>query len=440
MINILGINLDDKLDLDVFSKKITGFLNSNEQNYLVTPNPEIILKAQKDEELFYILNKANLSLPDGFGLKLAGFFMGRKIKRVTGADAILEIFKIAERDGKRVLIVNNKNGLSSSEEITIALKNRYPELKFLIEDADFDFFISTKKEFVNFDFEKKNVFTKFAKKIEKKVNKKLEFLVHNKILDFEPDIMVCNFGAPYQEKFTFHNLNKIPSVKIGIGIGGALDFLTGKVKRAPKLMRYCGLEWLWRLIKQPKRYKRICRAIFLFMSKFFYWKFIGPYFYRKNVACLLYKKEVLPYTALENKKRNPLDHYQILLVERSEEEGHWQLPQGGTDNDRIMRAGSREMYEELGIKEFFPKKVYKNVFKYRANSKGRYGFKGQIQSLLIAEYQGSDADIKINFWDHSAWKWTRASDLVADVHPVRKKGAEVFLDKFEKYINGEREL
>lgn len=439
MINILGVNLENNIDLESFSHKIVGFLDSNEQNYLVTPNPEIILRAQKDEEFFYILNKANLSLPDGFGVKLAALLMGKKVRRLTGADAVLEIFKIAERQDKKVLIINNKNGLSSSSEISIALSNRYPNLKFLIEEADFNFSISTKKEFINFNFEKKNIFSKFFKKIEKKVNDKLEFLVHNKILDFVPDIMVCNFGAPYQEKFIFHNLSKVPSVKIGIGVGGALDFLTGKIKRAPKWMRFFGLEWLWRLIKQPlKRSKRIYRAIFVFMNKFFYWKFIGPHFYRKNVVCLLYKKNLLPYTALENKKRSLLGHYQILLVERSDEEGHWQLPQGGTDGSRIMRAGSRELYEELGVREFFPKKIYKNIFKYKSNFKGRYGFKGQKQSLLIAEYKGSDADIKINFWDHSAWKWVRSSDLVTEVHPVRKESAKIFLNKFEKYLEGER--
>ncbi|MDD3711033.1 MAG: WecB/TagA/CpsF family glycosyltransferase [Patescibacteria group bacterium] len=439
MVNILGINIDNDIDVSEFNKKINSFLSSNQQNYIVTPNPEIILKGQKDEELFYILNKASLSLADGFGLKIASFLMRKKLKRFTGADAVLEIFKIAEEKNKKVLIVNNKKGLSTSTEISIALNNRYPNLKFLIENADFDFSVPIKKDLINFDFEKKNIFTKFAKKIEKKINEKLDFLVPNKILDFEPDIMICNFGAPYQEKFIYHNLTKVPTIKIGIGIGGALDFLTGKIKRAPRWMRLFGLEWLWRLIKQPlKRSKRIYRAIFVFMSKFLYWKFIGPHFYRKNVACLLYKKEILPYTALENKKRNPLEHYQILLVERSEEEGHWQLPQGGTDGDRVMRAGSREMYEELGIKEFFPKKIYKNIFKYKTNSKGRYGFKGQKQSLLIAEFKGDDSDIRLNFWDHSAWKWVRASNFINEVHPMRKDGTKIFLKKFKDYLEGKR--
>ncbi|MFA5644343.1 MAG: WecB/TagA/CpsF family glycosyltransferase [Patescibacteria group bacterium] len=434
MVNILGVDIDNKLNLENFSSKVKGFFISNEQHYITTPNPEIILKAQEDEELFYILNKSSLAIADGFGLKLAGLLSGKWVRRLTGVTALLEILKIAEEKEKKVLIVNNKNGLSSSEEIESALSKKYPKLNFLIENCSFDFSVNAKKELISFDFLKDNIFTKIAKKIEKKINDKLEFLVPDKLLDYSPDVLICNFGAPYQEKFIFHNLGKLPTVKAAIGIGGALDFLTGKIKRAPKILRYLGLEWLWRLVKQPQRYKRIFRAIFVFPIKFFQWRFINPLFYRRNVICLLYRKKEIPYTALENKKRSPLEHYQVLLVERSEEAGHWQLPQGGIESNTIKRAGSRELYEELGIESFLPKKIYRNLFKYKTNHQGRYGFKGQKQSLLIAEYKGSDADIKLNFWDHSAWKWIKATDLVDEVYPLRKEGAKIFLKKLENYI------
>jgi 8-oxo-dGTP pyrophosphatase MutT (NUDIX family) len=111
----------------------------------------------------------------------------------------------------------------------------------------------------------------------------------------------------------------------------------------------------------------------------------------------LYKKCPIPYTALENKTRDLLENYQVLLVERVDELGHWQIPQGGLDSDKIKLAGSRELYEELDIVNFTPNRIYKNIYKYKTNHRGRYGFKGQKQSLLLAEFQGSDADIKLNF-------------------------------------------
>lgn len=435
MVNILGVKLNEDLSSEVFLDRFKNLLNNGKQNYIVTPNPEIILKAQKDEEYFYILNRADMSLPDGFGLQLAAKLLGKNLKRLTGADAILDVFALAEKEGLRVLIINNKNGLSLDSDISIALANRYPKLNFIIENSDFDFVFSPKKNFVNLSFSKDNMVTRLMKKIEKKVNEKLEFLVKDRVYDFAPEILVCNFGAPYQEKFIFHNLDKIPSVKVALGIGGALDFITGKVKRAPAIMRKFGIEWLWRLINQPDRYKRIYRAVFVFMFKFIRHHFVALLFYRKNVACFLYKHEPMLYSALENKKRDILEHYQVLLVERSEDPGHWQLPQGGTDNEKIMRAGSRELYEELGTEKFYPRKYYKNVYKYKIIHKGRYDYKGQKQSLLIAEFQGEDSDIKVNYWDHSAWKWVKVSDFTESVHPLRKLGAEIFVDKFRKFLN-----
>jgi N-acetylglucosaminyldiphosphoundecaprenol N-acetyl-beta-D-mannosaminyltransferase len=436
MVNILGVDLDTDIDKEGLDFKLKEFLLSDDkQRYIVTPNPEIILKAQKDEELYHILNKADLSLPDGFGLKLAGLLVSRRIKRFTGADALLQILSLAEKKSFKVLVVNNINGLSSSDDINFSLREKYPNLKFLIKDVEYGDSILKNKKYFSLNLKKKGSLFSFIKKAEKKINEKIDFLFKDEVRDFSADILVCNFGAPEQEKFVFHNLKKLPSVKLGIGIGGAVDFLTSKARRAPRVMRFLGLEWLWRLILNPRRYKRICRAVFVFSFKVLKWRFINPFLYRKNVACLLYKKEQAPYTALDKKKRDILDDYLVLLVERTEDPGHWQLPQGGTDGSGVKRSGSRELAEELGTSNFVPKKVYKKVYKYKSSRRGRYGFKGQKQGLLIAKFLGSDSDIKINFWDHSSWKWVKASDLVDSVYRTRKRATEVFLEKFKNYLN-----
>lgn len=436
MLNILGVDVDNNLKIEDVVDRFVDFLNSNQQNYIVTPNPEIILQAQKDEELFYVLNKANLSLADGFGLKIAAFLMNKKLTRVSGSDILPELLSLAEKINKKVLIINREDGLSSASDIEIYLKKDYPSLKFFIQDADHRYVVPPRRHlFSNKDLRDENFIKKIINKVKKRLDKNFDFFKKNELLDFEADIMICNFGAPYQEKFIFNNLSKIPTLKLAIGVGGSFDFLTGKTKRAPQTFRFLGLEWLWRFFGQPKRYKRIFNAIFLFPAKFFYWNFFSPFFYRKNVACLLYKKNELPYTALERKKMNGLDDYQILLVERSEEKDHWQIPQGGLDNQGVKLAGSRELYEELGIRNFSPRKIYKNVFKYKSNRRGRYGFKGQRQSLLLAEFHGSDSDIDLNFWDHSDFKWVKASEFVDSVYHSRREASQVFFDKFREYLN-----
>lgn len=259
-INILGIKINNSTKKEVL-EEIEKMLISEKQHYLVTPNPEIILAAiEHNEDYFYILNKADISLPDGIGLKIAGWFMGINLQRITGADLIKDILKLAEKQKIKIAILNKKDGLSNAKEIITVLIKKYPKLKLIVQDIDEQIII--KEEIIT------------------------------RINEFQSKIIFCTFGAPLQEKIIFHNLANLPTVKIGMGIGGAFDFLTNKIKRASKLFRLIGLEWLWRLIKQPHRWKRIYNAVIIFPIKFFLWYFILPFFHRSNVACLLYKKEV----------------------------------------------------------------------------------------------------------------------------------------------------
>ena len=306
-INILDINIS-KIKKNEILNKIKEYLNSGNQHYIVTPNPEIILTAQKDEEFFYILNKADLAIPDGIGLKFAGWIIGKNIKRITGADLVKDILQLSIKNYQlKIAAINLKNGLSNKSDIEMVLEN-YGIKKYLVED------------------------------IEKESAHRLSIPMIEKLNNFKSDILFCALGAPYQEKIIYHNLKKIPSIKLAIGVGGAFDFLTGKIKRAPKIFRIIGLEWLWRLSKQPRRWKRIYNATIIFPWEFFKWRFIHPFLYRNNVACLLYKKEA--------------NNFKILLVERMDMPGHWQLPQGGTDGENLITAGARELSEEVGCNKF----------------------------------------------------------------------------------------
>ncbi|MFH1583405.1 MAG: WecB/TagA/CpsF family glycosyltransferase [Candidatus Falkowbacteria bacterium] len=238
LINILGININILTKKQALVK-IQNFLTGGRQHFIVTPNPEIILEAiGGDEELFYILNSADLSLPDGIGLKLAAWAMGKNLKRITGADLTLKILKMAEEKNYKVAVFNWGGGLSTASEIKNKLEKKFPKLEFYIEDIERD---------VSFNL--------------------------TEAVNFAPAIIFCTLGAPYQEKFIFHNLTKLASVKIGMGVGGSFDFLTGRIKRAPKIFRIIGLEWLWRLIKQPWRWRRIYNAVIVFPIKFILWRF-----------------------------------------------------------------------------------------------------------------------------------------------------------------------
>ena len=157
----------------------------------MTPNPEQIVQAQEDEGFRKILNSADLALPDGWGLRLAGVKT-----RVTG----IELMEALMKTGGKFMLAGGKRG--------------WPDLA--------------------------------------KINKA------------RPDYLFVGLGAPKQEKWIYHNLPKMPSVKLAMGVGGAFDYISGRVKRAPRFMRSLGLEWLYRLIRQPWRFPRIVTAVLKF--------------------------------------------------------------------------------------------------------------------------------------------------------------------------------
>ena len=420
MINILGINISTDSKKEIL-EKISIFLDltpspSPRQErgaFIVTPNPEFLLDASKDEEFFYILNKADIAVPDGTGLIFASLSMGKKIKRISGVDLMYDICALAEKKNKSVFLLGSDK--NTAHEAGLKLKEIYPDLKIVGAEAGL--------EPGSWKIEGGRWISGESR------NKNLEFRI-NKV---KPDIIFVAFGQMKQEKWIYHSLPNLPSVKVTMGVGGSFDFISGKIRRAPKMMRILALEWLWRLIQEPrKRFRRIFNAVVIFPLVFFRWRFINPLCYRPNVACLLYKREN--------------DNIKILIAERRMPAGHWQLPQGGTDGEKLEIAGSRELREEVGTDKFKPVKIFKNLYKYKfgdeltrggVKSKQILGYKGQKQGLFIAEFTGRDEDITINYWDHRNWKWVEMKNLVKEVDMYRKESAKIFLEKFKSVISNE---
>ncbi len=215
-VNVLGVKIDDLNMAEALSVAEKWIWNPG-KHYIATPNPEMVVAAQKDPVFNKILNGADLSIPDGVGLELSG-----KVKNTfPGTDFMEELIKLAAEKGFVTGFLGG--GGEVAKETVECLKKKYPELKVAFAENGGE---------VNDDGRLSS------------------------IVQIPPvDILFVAFGHVKQEKWIAENLDKIP-VKLAMGVGGAFDYLSGKVPRAPKWMRGLGFEWLFRLAAQPWRIKR----------------------------------------------------------------------------------------------------------------------------------------------------------------------------------------
>lgn len=231
---ILGVKISNYSKEEMF-EKIDQFLDGEGFRQIVTTNAEFILEAQNDKEFREIINSADLSVADTISIRYAFWRFGKHLKaRIAGINLMWEILKIADQRNLSVFLAANNRGLSSWQETRCAILKRHPALKITGENIDCHSGLNPES-----------------------------IGILNQVQD-DKDIVFVNFGAPKQEKFISELKNKNTNIKLAMGVGGSFDFITGKIKRAPKWMGKTGFEWLWRFILQPWRIKRIWNAVVVF--------------------------------------------------------------------------------------------------------------------------------------------------------------------------------
>jgi N-acetylglucosaminyldiphosphoundecaprenol N-acetyl-beta-D-mannosaminyltransferase len=226
---ILGVRIDNFSEKEAL-EKVKFFLQEDKFHHVATINPEFVLLAQKDAAFKDIVNNCELCLADGIGIWFSHLRFGKILKnRVVGADLTRQILEIAHKEKMSVFIANSNKGLSRWEEIRNVILEMYPDLN--VRGANLD------KNRCDLDLSQE-----------------------------QAQILFCNFGAPHQEKL-IHSLKsqKNSKIRLAVGVGGSFDFLTGKIRRAPKIFQKIGLEWLWRFFQEPRyRARRIFRAVIIF--------------------------------------------------------------------------------------------------------------------------------------------------------------------------------
>lgn len=236
IVKILDIKVDNVSLAEAIVKIESAIVKGLKQTQIVTTlNPEIALKAHCDQGYKNILNSSYLTTADGTGILWAARKYHYKLKgRVTGIDLIDRLAKVSPDKKWRWFLLGGKQGVAKQAANKLTRAN----LGINIVKAEDGGMISNE-----------NIVNQHA--------------LVNKIAKANIDILVVSFGAPNQEKFIHRYADQL-GAKVAIGAGGSLDFIAGAKKRAPKIMRILGLEWLWRLILEPNRLVRIWKAIVVF--------------------------------------------------------------------------------------------------------------------------------------------------------------------------------
>lgn len=228
-VSILGVAIDSVTMLEAVSRA-KQMLQSG-KHHIMTPNSEMLVLATKDETFRSLLNATDLNLPDSAGLLWAAKHTNQHLpERVSGVDFVQQLCQVLSTN-QSVFLLGGAQGIA--EKAAKALQKLNPSLRIAGTYAG-----SPKPE--------------DAAGIVKRIN------------DSGATVLFVAYGAPAQDFWINQHLIHLTSVRVAIGVGGTFDFLAGSVRRAPLVLRKAGLEWLWRLLLQPWRIKRILTATVVF--------------------------------------------------------------------------------------------------------------------------------------------------------------------------------
>ena len=220
--NILGVAFD-ALTLDEAEERADALLRARRGGYIVTANPEIVLHSREDAAYAAAVNGADLVLADGVGDLYAARLLKTPLpERVAGSDLTPRLLsRLAERGGS-VFLYGARPGVA--ERAGRALQSAYPGLRIA----------GTENGYIS---DKTALFAALERE--------------------QPDLLLLGLGAPRQELWMAQNRQRTNAVMIGVG--GLLDVFAGDIPRAPEAWQKLGLEWLYRLLREPRRIKRMIR-------------------------------------------------------------------------------------------------------------------------------------------------------------------------------------
>lgn len=234
-IDILGSKIN-VITMQEVINKTEELIKNNNSYYVCVANVHTVVTGKQDMNFNKITNEAAMAVPDGMPLRWVGKHRGyEKMERCSGPDLMIELFKVSEKKGySHYFYGGTEETLRLLEQ---KLKEKYPKLNIV------------------------GMYSPPFRELTEEEDRKIVDEINN----LNPDIIWVGLGAPKQEIWMYEHLNKI-SCSIMFGVGAAFNFHAGLIKRAPKWMQKTGLEWLYRLLKEPRRlWKRYLSTNLLFI-------------------------------------------------------------------------------------------------------------------------------------------------------------------------------
>lgn len=218
-------------DVDTFTFEQAVDWAYSKHGQIVTINPEMISAAQSNPEFADIIKKAELVVADGIGVEIGLKILGYSVKRIAGIDLGKALIEKFTASGKSVAMIGAKPGVVDS-----AIVNLTKEYQNLNVVYSHDGYFDNDEDIIE------------------------------SVISANPDLILVALGSPKQEFFIHNIKEKLPNSTL-IGLGGSFDVWAGVIERAPKIYQKLGLEWLYRTLKEPKRFKRIFPTLPLFVLK-----------------------------------------------------------------------------------------------------------------------------------------------------------------------------
>jgi N-acetylglucosaminyldiphosphoundecaprenol N-acetyl-beta-D-mannosaminyltransferase len=237
---IFGVELDEVASDAEARGRLIALLEGDRSAAVFTPNPEILLRAQRDPAYAEVLNAADLALPDGTGVAIVLSLRERRIvRRWPGVELGARLVRLAAERGDRVAF------LGSAPEVAERALARWRAALPALDACVVAPGVTVGPDGLG-------------------ITPEDEAATVEAIHSAEPRIVLVGLGAPKQERWIAAHLRTFPTVRIQIGVGGAFDMWAGRFRRAPRPLHAVGLEWAWRLALEPSRLPRILNAVVVF--------------------------------------------------------------------------------------------------------------------------------------------------------------------------------